>query len=236
MDANSLGTRTLPDDAYAYATGTPIALYGGTPVAESKTIQIDRPLDFAAVTDHAEWMAEVSLCTTPSSRSYDSIGCAIYRGVQDSLLAKACGAKGFRARIAGFIEIGGRGEDICSENQAVCREELGNVWQSVQASAESWYDRSSNCSFTTFNAWECSRSPQSTKIHRNIIMRNEIVPELPISALETPMEMDLRRQLLKQCNESGSGCEAIAIPHNPNLSNGQLFRAQYAAIPLARQR
>ena len=236
MDANSLGTRTLPDDAYAYATGTPIALYGGAPGAKAKTIRIDRPLDFAAVTDHAEWMAEVSLCTTPGSRSYDSTGCSIYRGEQESLLAKALGAKGFRARIGGLIEIGGRRGDVCSENQAVCREELGNVWQSVQASAERWYDRSSNCSFTTFTAWEYSRSPQSTKIHRNIIMRNEIVPELPISALETPVEMDLRRQLLEQCNDSGSGCEAIAIPHNPNLSNGQLFRAEYAELPLARQR
>ena len=67
-------------------------------------------------------------------------------------------------------------------------------------------------------------------------MRNAIVPELPISALETPVEMDLRRQLLEQCNDSGSGCEAIAIPHNPNLSNGQLFRAEYAELPVARQR
>ena len=236
MDANSLGTRTLPDDAYAFATGTPIALYGGAPGTESKTIQIDRPLDFAAVTDHAEWMAEVSLCTTSGSWSYDSTGCAIYRGEEESLLAKALGAKGFRARIGGLIQIGGRREDVCGEDLAACRKALGNVWQSVQASAEHWYDRSSDCSFTTFHAWEYSRSPQSTKIHRNVILRNEIVPELPISALETPIEMDLRRQLLEQCNESDSGCEAIAIPHNPNLSNGQLFRAEYAELPLARQR
>ena len=103
MDANSLGTRTLPDDAYAFATGTPIALYSGVPGGESKTIQIDRPLDFAAVTDHAEWMAEVALCTHPGSSSYDSAGCAIYRGEDDSILAKLLGAKGFRARLGGFV-------------------------------------------------------------------------------------------------------------------------------------
>ena len=67
-------------------------------------------------------------------------------------------------------------------------------------------------------------------------MRNVIVPELPISASETSVEMDLRRQLLEQCNESEYGGEAIAIPYNLNLSNGQLFRAEYAELPLAEER
>ena len=35
MDANSLGTRTLPDDAYGFATGAPIPIYGGSPGAPS---------------------------------------------------------------------------------------------------------------------------------------------------------------------------------------------------------
>ena len=236
MDANSLGTRTLPDDAYAFARGAPLTVYGGTPDADLVAIQIDRPLDFAAVTDHAEWLAEVSLCTTPGSRTYDSAGCAIYRGEQESLLATLLGAKGFRARLGGFLEIGGRRDDVCGEDQSLCREALKSVWQSVQKSAERWYDRTSDCAFTTFHAWEYSRSPQSTKIHRNIILRNEIVPELPISSLETPLEMEMREQLLAQCNDSGSGCEAIAIPHNPNLSDGQLFRAEYAELPLEKQR
>jgi len=235
MDANALGTKTLPNDAYAFAKGDPITLYGGTPDAEPVTISIDRPLDFAAVTDHAEWMAEVALCTTPGSSSYDSTGCAIYRGEDDSLLAKLLGAEGFRARLGGFITFGGRRSDVCGESDNLCRQQLHTTWQSIQAAAEAWYDRSADCSFTTFHAWEYSRSPQSTKVHRNVILRNEIVPELPISSLETPLEMDFRRQLLEQCNDSGSGCDAIAIPHNPNLSNGQLFRAEYAGLPEAEQ-
>ena len=235
MDANALGTRSLPDDAYAFARGQAIELYGGAPGADPVVLSIDRPLDFAAVTDHAEWMAEVSLCTTPGSAAYASTGCAIYRGEEDSTLASLLGATGFRARLGGFLQLGGRRDDVCGADDALCRSTLGSVWQGVQQAAERWYDRSADCSFTTFNAWEYSRSPASTKIHRNVILRNEIVPELPISSLETPLEMDLRQQLLDQCNDTGTGCEAIAIPHNPNLSNGQLFRAEYAGLPIAKQ-
>lgn len=77
MDANLLGTKTMPSDAYAFAKGDAITLYGGTPDAAPISLKLDRPLDFAAVTDHAEWMAEVALCTAPGSSSYDSTGCAI---------------------------------------------------------------------------------------------------------------------------------------------------------------
>ena len=117
----------------------------------------------------------------------------------------------------------GRPSGLCGDDGSVCRDRLLSLWRELQAAAERWYDRSADCTFTTFHAWEYSRSPKSTKVHRNIILRNEIAPELPISSLETPVEMDLRRQLLEQCNDSGSGCDAIAIPHNPNLSNGQMF-------------
>jgi len=103
MDANSLGTRTMPDDAYAFAIGQEIDVYSGDPAVGMRKTRIDRPLDFVAVTDHAEWLAEVSLCTTPGSATYDSSGCAIYRGEDQSLIAKMLGLEGFRARIGGLI-------------------------------------------------------------------------------------------------------------------------------------
>jgi hypothetical protein len=236
MDANSLGTLASPEDAYRYAKGEPIDVYSGDATIGMRPARIDRPLDFAAVTDHAEWMAEVSLCTTPDSATYDSTGCRIYRGEDESWLARLLGLEGFRARIGGLLGIRGRRSDVCGEDDSVCRAQLELVWRANQEAAERWYDRSAACSFTTFHAWEYSHSPYATKVHRNIILRNELSPELPISSLETPREMDLRHQLMDLCNDTATGCEAIAIPHNPNLSNGQMFAVEYADLPLEKQR
>ena len=69
MDAWVLGTIVTPDDAYRFARGDAIGLPpyddAGQPAA---TARIERPLDFAAVTDHAEWLGEVRLCRAPMVR------------------------------------------------------------------------------------------------------------------------------------------------------------------------
>ena len=69
-----------------------------------------------------------------------------------------------------------------------------------------------------------------------MIFRNEIVPELPISWIDTPTEPEFWRKLRAQCLDTDSGCEALAIPHNPNLSNGHLFAVWYRDLPLDEQR
>ena len=236
MDANSMGTRTTPAQAYRFARGEPIPVPAGRGGGAQRMAQIDRPLDFAAVTDHAEWMAEVSLCTTPSSPTYHSEGCKIYRGEGQSWLASLLGLKGFRARIGGLIGLMGRNDDVCGDDDQICRYELGRVWRANWEATEAAYDRTSSCAFTSFHGWEYSHSPYGTKVHRNVILRNEITPEFPISSLETPREIDLRHQLVDLCNDTDSGCEAIAIPHNPNLSNGQMFAIEYADLPPEQQK
>jgi hypothetical protein len=236
MDARAQGTVTTPDDAYRYARGELVDVYAGTLEAPGPPVRIDRPLDFTAVTDHAEWLAETSLCTDPESASYASDGCRIFRGEKRGWIARLLRASGFRAKLTGVITTTGRADDVCGDDDARCRERLLAVWRDTQAAAERWYDRSSACRFTTFHAWEYSRSPRSTKIHRNVILRNELAPELPITALETPHERELRHQLRDLCNATGTGCEAIAIPHNPNLSNGQMFALWYAELPEEEQR
>ncbi len=227
MDARALGTVTTPDEAYRYARGE--AIPAG---------QIDRPLDFAAVTDHAEWLSEVALCTRPelSPEAYATRACQIYRGEKRSLLARALRLQGFAAKLAGVVGLSGRPDEVCGEDGSRCRETLLAVWRELQASAERHYDRTSRCAFTTFHAWEYSRSPDRTKIHRNVILRSASVSEIPFSWLDTPTEPELRAKLRDHCLETGTGCDAIAIPHNPNLSNGQGLSVAYRELPLEEQK
>jgi hypothetical protein len=236
MDARIGGTLVTPDDGYRFASG------GKVPLAPFDTdgkpwgyAQIDRPLDFAAITDHAEWLGEVQLCTTPGSPVYDSSSCRIFRGEESSWLARILGIKGFRANIVGVVGLTGRNNEVCGDDLKRCRQAVATVWSEIQAAAERWYDRSSACGFTTFHAWEYSRSPASTKVHRNVILRNEISPELPFSWIDSPTEHDLWRKLREFCNETDSACDAITIPHNPNLSNGQIFSIWYRDLPLEEQ-
>jgi len=237
VDAWVQDTFATPDDAYRFATGEPIAVppfsTAGQPL---QLARIDRPLDFAAVTDHAEWLAEKALCTTPGSEVFNTQSCRIFRGETTSVFTPLLGLEGLAARMAGPAGFLDRSREVCGGGARRCRDALLTVWHDTQAAAERWYDRSSACRFTTFHAWEYSRAPASTKIHRNVILRNEIAPELPFSWIDTPTAPELWRKLRDLCLETGSGCDAIAIPHNPNLSNGQMFAIWYRELPLEEQR
>ena len=73
MDAFAWDVRGTSDDAYRFARGEPLSL---APLdAEGRgmrTAQLERPLDFAAITDHASFLGEVSLCSRSDSPVYDS--------------------------------------------------------------------------------------------------------------------------------------------------------------------
>ena len=63
FDAAIGDVRNTPFDAYAFAKGAPVGLppydAEGHPL---RTTQLRRPLDFTAVTDHAEQFGEVRIC------------------------------------------------------------------------------------------------------------------------------------------------------------------------------
>ena len=74
-DAWNFGVRLTPDDAYRYAFGDTVHLpIEGDP--QGRPVSIDRPLDFAAVTDHAEFLGEQGVCMDPGAPGYNSDFCA----------------------------------------------------------------------------------------------------------------------------------------------------------------
>jgi hypothetical protein len=236
MDARTRDLTLTPHDAYRYANGhrtllPPLDAQGRGTVG----VRIDRPLDFAAVTDHASMLGEVSRCMTRGSSAYDTPSCRAYRGETTTLVGRLVG--GLAGRLTALGDTDGRNVEICGEDGHACRAALKSAWQATWDAAEHWYDRTSACRFTTFHAWEHTATPGlTTKVHRNVILRNEIVPELPISAIDEPYALGLWRKLRDLCTETGTGCDALAIPHNPNLSNGRMFTLPYRDQPIDVQR
>jgi len=218
-DAWLWGARFTPEDAYRFARGEPLTLpppdLNGT---ADRTIALARPLDFAAVTDHSEFLAETEACTTPGSAVYDTDSCAALQREDDlSMLA-------FSSLI--FSEDPVRFPDICGTGGIDCAETAKTVWGRIQAAAEEAYDRSSSCSFTSFIAYEHTATPDRSNLHRNVLFRNTVVPELPISYFEQPVPTDFLAALKSSC-DSLEGCDVLSIPHNSNESNNKMFSVEY---------
>lgn len=234
MDARSRDMLASPDDALRFARGEAIGF--GPFDADgrgTRARRLARPLDFAAVTDHAEWIGEVSLCTTEGSVVWDSDACQRFRGERTT---RATGpGLGFASRMTAVMGLGGRPEAICGEDAGRCRAALRNAWQETRRATERWHDASPACRFTAFHGWEHSRMDGLSKIHRNVIFRNASVPELPISSLEAPEAGALWDRLDALCTDADTGCEVLTIPHNPNVSNGRLYAIEWRDAPRAEQ-
>lgn len=220
-DANSFGVRASPSDSYRYAFGKgsislPVNREDDAP---TRTVSIDRPLDFMAVTDHAEFLGEQTLCADPDSGVADAEFCGAFKageGRNPGLLAKI------------FSPAPTRDRDVCGEDGALCAEAAQIPWHATIDAAEQWNDSSSNCERTAFVAFEYSSVRLGSNLHRNVIFKGTVVPKRPISYIDANREWRLWEILDKECLSSGKGCDALAIPHNSNISNGRMFAVDYA--------
>lgn len=213
-----------PAAAYDFARGEPLGLPPFGPAGEPAAIaQLERPLDFAAATDHAEFFGEVRICYSPAHPAYDSPECLLLR--QRSPMAA------FAAWFAPLLVPPAPGPSrltMCDDGEPGCLEVAASVWQEIQIAAEEAYDRSSECAFTSFNGYEWSGTPNGANLHRNVIFANDRVPDLPISYLDAPLPSQLWQSLESECLDAGTGCDALAIPHNSNVSQGQMFLPENA--------
>lgn len=235
MDARSRDMLGTPEDAYRYARGKVIGLgpFDDRRIGQ-RPVRIEEPLDFAAVTDHAEWIGEIVVCTEPGQLGYDSVACQAFRGEAEPVRSLATMIAG-PSRMLNLIGFMDRQEAVCGPQNRWCRDGLKSAWLRTQEATERYYDRSSDCTFTSFHGYEYSNSLGRSKVHRNVIFRNERVPELPISSLEEGDPLGLWEKLDTLCNKSAGDCEAIAIPHNSNVSNGRMFWVPWRDEPVGEQ-
>lgn len=217
-DGAGRGIYTTPDQAYRFARGEPLGILPYDDTGRGlRTVQLERPLDFAAVTDHAEYIGEVHLCVNPDFDQFDSNACRAFRGEEKYRF--------FPKSMSPTIALRGnaRGSDMCGEDGLRCRGASRSAWREMQEAAEDWYDRSSDCSFTTFHGYEYTWAPAANRVHRNVIFRNEVIPELPVSSIEETEPEGLWRRLKELCLDTRGDCDVLSIPHNPNHSSGRMF-------------
>jgi hypothetical protein len=216
FDAAQQGTRNTPRDAYRFARGEAV---GVQPYADDgaplRTVRLRRPLDFAAVTDHAELLGETRICADPAMPGHDAFICRLAR--RRPWLA-------YMIVSSQMIDVAApRRYAFCGPDGAVCRDAMRGPWHEIQAAAEEAYDRTAACRFTTFVGYEWSGDPDGRMVHRNVIFRNATVPALPASFVEDRAAPRLWQRLQAECIAAGMGCDALVIPHNANLSGGLLF-------------
>ena len=218
FDANGQDTRNTPHDAYRFARGERIGLQPYGPDGQAtRSAQLRRPLDFTVLSDHSELLGEIGACTNPDGPGGSSDFCWIYRN--------------FRAQTFGILAVRNllmRDRlEFCGPDDALCFDQARVVWKDIQAAAEGAYDRTKECAFTSFVGYEWTATVGAGEnLHRNVVFRNERVPDLPPSWVETPSAADLWRQLQEECVDGIEGCDVLTIPHNSNLSGpGLMFES-----------
>jgi hypothetical protein len=223
FDSFAFDVRLTPRDAFRFAKGDEVGI---TPYNEQgepmRTTRLDRPLDWAMLSDHAEFFGEISICTDPSFPEYEELECFLYRS-QGNNVFNFFGSRGNAAP-----------DDVerfpfCGDTGEVCTEQSSTIMLEHVEAAEGANDRSDDCLFTAFVGYEWTGQPELEgsreiqNIHRNVLFANEKVPPRPASYLDSPYPEDLWERLTSDCIEGIPGCDVLTIPHNSNLSAGLMF-------------
>ena len=203
IDAYITNTRTLPDDAYRYAKGEAIDHVSG------RKIRLGRPLDFMAVTDHAELLGVARAMSDPDDPLSQS---PLAPGItsQDYETSHAA----FRAIVA-TAAAGTPG--VGAVDPALAAGAIRDAWQRVIDAAEAHYEPGE---FTTFVAYEWSSMPDLANLHRNVVFAGSEVPMLPFSSRDSIRPEDLWDFLDEWRSR---GYDSLAIPHNSNASKGLMY-------------
>ena len=200
MFGNTLG----PEESFRFARGEEVVASNGV---RAKLI---RPLDFLVVSDHAAYLGFTELMRTSDPRLMATKG---GREMVEGYQAGGEEAWLFVVSMMKDFDIGTpRLEDP---------ELTRSVWESVVDIASQYNDPGA---FTAMNGYEWTSAPTGNNLHRVVIFRDgpERVKQIvPFSAFDSDEPEPLWDFLANY--EEKTGGQVLAIPHNPNISNGVMF-------------
>jgi len=191
--------------------------------------QLRTPLDFYAVTDHAMFLGLVKEAadTTTEFSKYPVAEPMHNLNAPDNM-----GVFSFPLRVGQFgefIRATLEGIQDGSIDETLATDITRRAWLDTIEAAEQFNDPGK---FTTFVAYEyTANSEDRGNLHRNVIFRgSDKLPAVPFSKLNSRNPEGLWDWMDKL---RAQGIESLAIPHNSNGSNGQMFKLEdWAGNPL----
>lgn len=202
-DAAFFACDLLPEDSYKYAMGEEVDYLG-------QKVKRIAPLDFLAVTDHAEYFGSVVTVRDPKGPFAGTELYRQYTSTDPKDVTKS------------FMDFAKEMATNTPNPEINKPEAIKGAWQKSIVAAN-MYNKPGK--FTTLIGYEWTSAPMSAtmtiqNLHRNVIFKGDKVPDLPFSSFDSQDPEDLWTYLE---NARKTGSDVIAIPHNGNLSNGLMF-------------
>ena len=209
-DAGVAGCRLYPRDAYRLARGEQIMASSGQPV------KLSRPLDFLVVADHSDNMGffpdllagKPYMLANPKGRQW-------YDMIQAGKNAEA---------VFDLVTTFAQGKFPKEIMSLPGTPSYRGAWKETIDAAEAYNEPGR---FTAFIGYEWTSLSQGNNLHRNVIYRDngdkaiQVEPYTCIPPFGSINPIDLWKWM--DAYEKKTGGSVLAIAHNGNLSNGEMF-------------
>ena len=207
FDSGMFGVTTTPDDLFRVATGGEVVLDNG------QRFKQDRPLDWVSITDHAEYMG-----ISDQIRVGGPELLANPQGKRWYEMSKESPQEGVKAAIEAVVSMQ-TGKPVFDASKLTA-----SAWAHATAAAEKWNQPGV---FTTLHGFEWTCAPGGNNLHRTVIFRDDadrVNQVVPFSTFDSQDPADLWKYMDAYAKKTGG--QVLAIPHNGNMSNGQMYTAE----------
>jgi len=205
FDAGLVGTSLDIHDAFRVARGERIISNTGQPV------QLIRPLDFLAITEHAEMLGLATAVRAADPRLLaDDWGRLTYERFN-------AGQEGRMAAFADIIEIA----SVEGRDPTAGLDLDGELWNEIVETVDQYYEPGV---FTTLSGYEWTSTPQGNNLHRVVVFGDgaeRTQRTRPFTYFESEDPEPLWDYLAAY--EELTGGSVFSVPHNGNVSNGIMF-------------